>query len=100
MRMGDAGHATQHVRHVMPLRSQDALLVHHHLFYIILSAWLCALMGHTWSRVCALLACTPVNAVCQESTAHHVFQAFICRAASVEPHVPQGKSTVAIVTAL
>jgi hypothetical protein len=100
MRMGDAGHATQHVRHVMPLRSQDALLVHHHLFYIILSAWLCALMGHTWSRVCALLASTPVHAECQDSTAHHVFQAFICRAASVEPHVPQGKSTVAIVTAL
>jgi hypothetical protein len=57
-------------------------------------------MVHTWSRVCALLACTPVNAVCPASTAHHVFQAFICRAATVEPPVLQGKSTLATVTAL
>jgi hypothetical protein len=99
MRMGDAGHATRHARHVMLPRRQDALPVHHHLFYRILSAWPCALMGRTWSRVCAPLACTPASAVCPASTAHHAFQAFICRAASVEPPVLQGKSTVATATA-
>lgn len=98
--MGDAGHATRRARHVMPLRRQGALPVHHHLFYIIHSAWLCALMGHTQSRVCALLACTPVSAVCPASTAQRVLQAFICRVASVEPPALQGKSTVTTVTAL
>jgi hypothetical protein len=91
MRTDGVGHATQHARLVMEPQRQDVLPVHHHLFCRTLSAWLCALMGRTWSRVYAHLVCTLVNAVCPVSTAHHVFQAFICRAANVEPHVLQGE---------
>lgn len=91
-RMGDAGHATQHVRHVMEVQRQDASPVHHHLFFRIHSAWLCAWMGHTWSRVYAHLVCIPVSAVCLVSTAHLVLLAFICRVASAELPVLLGKS--------
>jgi hypothetical protein len=100
MRMGDAGHATQRARHVMELRRQDALPVHHHLFCRAHSAWLCALMGHTWSRVYAHPVYTPVNAVCLVSTARLVFLAFICRVANAEPPVLQGKSMMHKATAL
>ena len=92
--------ATQHARLATEPQRQDALPVSHHLFCRTLSAWRCALMGHTWSRVYAHLVCTPVNAVCPVSTAHHVCQAFICRAANAEPPVPRGKGLLREVVAL
>lgn len=92
MKMDGADHATQHVRHVMKPQRQGAFPVHHHLSCRTVNVWLCALMGHTWSRVYAHHVYTPVSAVCPVSTAHLVFQAFICRAESAEPPALQGKA--------
>jgi hypothetical protein len=91
MRMGDADRATQHARRATLLRRLAALPAPRHSSYIIPSAWLFVLMAHTWSRVCAHLVCTPVNAVCQESTARHVSQGSICRVVIVEPPALRGK---------
>jgi hypothetical protein len=93
-RTDGVGRATPRARLVMGPRRQDALPVHHHLFCRTLSAWLCAMMGHTWSRVYAHLVYTPVNAACPVSTAHPVFPAFICRVANAVPPVLLGKGTL------
>jgi hypothetical protein len=94
MRTDGVGHVTRRARLVMEPQRRDVLPVSHRLFCRTLSAWLCALMGHTWSRVCAHLVCTPVNAACPVSTAHLVFPAFIYRAVNVVPPVLQGEGVL------